>query len=178
MTAALEGREWSAARRGRTLPPGKTRYPFYRRLGGPQGRSGRRKISSLPGFFLLFSFVYMDSFDIAEQVTLLTRIACSHKHVAWWSARRRYGYVWLVGAGDWVLVCSLGSALLATLTALPTSGAWAPPHVVCHSYIPVPSASEDTAVMNHLYRIIQGIRSRTVQPVVSRYTDWATRPTS
>ena len=22
-------------------PPGKTRYPFYRRLGGPQGRSGR-----------------------------------------------------------------------------------------------------------------------------------------
>jgi len=26
---------------GRTVPPGKTRYPFYRRLGGPQGRSGR-----------------------------------------------------------------------------------------------------------------------------------------
>ena len=24
-----------------TLPPGKTRYPLYRRLGGPQGRSGR-----------------------------------------------------------------------------------------------------------------------------------------
>ena len=23
------------------LPPGKTRYSFYRRLGGPQGRSGR-----------------------------------------------------------------------------------------------------------------------------------------
>jgi len=41
MTAALEGGEWSAARSGRTLPPGKTRYPFYSRLGGPQGRSGR-----------------------------------------------------------------------------------------------------------------------------------------
>jgi len=40
MTAALEG-EWSAASPGRTLPPGKIRYPFYRRLGGPQGRSGR-----------------------------------------------------------------------------------------------------------------------------------------
>jgi len=40
VTAALEGGEWSAARPGRTLPPGKTRYPFYRRLGGPQGRSG------------------------------------------------------------------------------------------------------------------------------------------
>ena len=41
MTAGLEGREWSAARPGRTLTPGKTRYPFYRRLGGPQGQSGR-----------------------------------------------------------------------------------------------------------------------------------------
>ena len=41
MTAALEGGEWSAGRPGRILPPGKTRYPFYRRLGGPQGRFGR-----------------------------------------------------------------------------------------------------------------------------------------
>ena len=30
----------SAPRPGRTLPHEKTRYPFYRRLGGPQGRSG------------------------------------------------------------------------------------------------------------------------------------------
>ena len=37
----LVGDEWSAARPGRTLPPGKTRYPFYRRLGGHQRRSGR-----------------------------------------------------------------------------------------------------------------------------------------
>ena len=41
MTAALEGREWAATRPDRTLPPGKTRYPFYSRLGGPQDRSGR-----------------------------------------------------------------------------------------------------------------------------------------
>ena len=34
MSAALEVDEWSAARPGRTLTPGKTRYPFYRRLGG------------------------------------------------------------------------------------------------------------------------------------------------
>ena len=40
MTAALGG-EWSAARPGHTLPPGRTWYPFYRRMGGPQGRSGR-----------------------------------------------------------------------------------------------------------------------------------------
>jgi hypothetical protein len=33
------------------LPPVKTRYPLYRRLGGPQGRPGRvRKISPPPEF--------------------------------------------------------------------------------------------------------------------------------
>jgi len=33
------------------LPPGKTRYPLYWRLGGPQGRSGWLwKMSPLPGF--------------------------------------------------------------------------------------------------------------------------------
>jgi hypothetical protein len=33
------------------LPPEMTRYPLYRTLGGPQGRSGRvRKISPPPGF--------------------------------------------------------------------------------------------------------------------------------
>ena len=33
------------------LPPGKTRYPLYRRLGAPQDRSGQvRKISPPPGF--------------------------------------------------------------------------------------------------------------------------------
>ena len=51
MTAALEGGEGSASRPGRSLPPGKTQYPLYRRLGGPQGRSGQvRKISPPPGF--------------------------------------------------------------------------------------------------------------------------------
>ena len=43
ITVALEVGEWSAARSDRTLPPWKTRYPFYRRLGGPQDRSGRAK---------------------------------------------------------------------------------------------------------------------------------------
>ena len=46
MTTALEGGEGSASRPGRYLPLGKTLYPLYRRLGGPQGRSGQvRKIS-------------------------------------------------------------------------------------------------------------------------------------
>ena len=44
------GGEGSASRPGRSLPPVKTRYPLYRRLGGPQGRSGEvRKISPPTG---------------------------------------------------------------------------------------------------------------------------------
>ena len=35
-------RRWSVSSTPRPhFTPGKTRYPFYRRLGGPQGRSGR-----------------------------------------------------------------------------------------------------------------------------------------
>jgi len=49
MTAALGGGEWSAARPGRTLPPGNNRYQFYRRLDGPQGRSGRAENLVLTG---------------------------------------------------------------------------------------------------------------------------------
>ena len=43
--------EVSASCSGRSLPPGKTRYPLYRKMDGPQGRSGQvRKISFLLGF--------------------------------------------------------------------------------------------------------------------------------
>ena len=42
--------EGSASRPGRSLPRGESRYPLYRRLGGPQGRSGQvRKISHPTG---------------------------------------------------------------------------------------------------------------------------------
>jgi len=42
--------ERSVSCAGRSLPPGNTRYPLYRRLGWPQGRSGQvRKISPLLG---------------------------------------------------------------------------------------------------------------------------------
>jgi hypothetical protein len=43
LTSALDWGEWSASRPGRALPRGKDpRYPLYRRLGGPQSRSGHR----------------------------------------------------------------------------------------------------------------------------------------
>jgi hypothetical protein len=51
MTTALKGDEGSASRPGHSLPLGKTRYPLYRMVGGPQGRSGQlRKISPPPRF--------------------------------------------------------------------------------------------------------------------------------
>ena len=50
MITALEGGEWSASRSGRTLSPGKTRYPLHRRLVGPQGWSGRAENLATPGF--------------------------------------------------------------------------------------------------------------------------------
>jgi len=51
MTTALEGGEGSASRPSRSLLPGKTRYPLYRRLGGPQGRSGEVRKTSPPSGF-------------------------------------------------------------------------------------------------------------------------------
>jgi len=48
LTSALD---WLGGQRHApaALPPGKTQYPLYRRLSGPQERSGRaRKISPLP----------------------------------------------------------------------------------------------------------------------------------
>jgi len=50
LTTTLERGEWSASHPGRSLPPRKTRYPLYRRLGGPQSRSRQvRKISPPTG---------------------------------------------------------------------------------------------------------------------------------
>ena len=41
MTAALEGVSGQQRAPAAIYPPKKTRYPFYRRLDGSQGRSGR-----------------------------------------------------------------------------------------------------------------------------------------
>ena len=50
LTSALDGGGWSMSPPA-GLPPGKTRYPLYRGLGGPQGQSGQVwKISPPPGF--------------------------------------------------------------------------------------------------------------------------------
>jgi hypothetical protein len=51
LTSALDEGGCSSPRPGRFTPGKQTRYPLYRGLGGPQGRSGRvLKISPPPGF--------------------------------------------------------------------------------------------------------------------------------
>ena len=78
MTAALEGGEWSTAGPGRTLPPGKIRYPLYRRLAGPQGRSGRAENLAPPVFD-------PQTFQLLVSPTELPgpriRYVCLYKHV-------------------------------------------------------------------------------------------------
>jgi len=50
LTSTLDGGGWSATEPGCFTPRKETRYPFYRRLGEPQVRSGRvRKISPPTG---------------------------------------------------------------------------------------------------------------------------------
>jgi len=70
--------EWSAARPGRTLPPGKTRYPFYRRLGGTQGRSGRAENLVPTGiFFSSSSYMRVEfgfSFTMAIQIPVTAKV--------------------------------------------------------------------------------------------------------
>jgi hypothetical protein len=51
LTSVLHEGGWSTPRPGRFTPGKEVRYPLYRWLGGPQGRSGRaRKFSPPPGF--------------------------------------------------------------------------------------------------------------------------------
>jgi len=51
LNPALDEGRWSVPCLGSFTPPGRTRYPWYRSLGGPQGRHGQtRKIFPPPGF--------------------------------------------------------------------------------------------------------------------------------
>jgi len=85
MTAALEGGEWSAARPGRNLTPGKTRYPLYRRLVGPPGlvwTSGKSRPhrDSIPNrqpvvsrYIKIKENIYLHS-DCVQQIRVISEI--------------------------------------------------------------------------------------------------------
>ena len=47
LTSALDVAGWLTSRPGHFNPGNKTRYPLYRKVGGPQGRSGRGEKSRL-----------------------------------------------------------------------------------------------------------------------------------
>ena len=77
------------------LPRGETRYPLYRRLRGPQGRSGRiRKISLSPGFDLrTIQPVTSCSTDYATP----TNIESDRIVILKWSLRKRPLVTWVNG---------------------------------------------------------------------------------
>ena len=91
------------------LPPGKTRYPLYRRLGGPQGRSGRvRKISPPPGF---------DPRTVQPVASRYTDWCTVHKTLNWWdvncnSSPRRRCFSFIVPLDAFTRVhCTEGSCI-------------------------------------------------------------------
>ena len=84
MTTALEGGEWSVARPGRYLPPGKTRYPFYRMLNGPQGRSGRAENFAPPVFL---TALYLVVIRVQEAHRQLLFMALEVDSCLWCSER-------------------------------------------------------------------------------------------
>jgi len=95
LTTALEGSEGAAPRPDRSLPPGKTRYPLYRRLGGPQGRSGQvRKISPPPGFDPRSHSLYRLRYPAHNSNIALYLFICS-KESEWAHYRSRY-HRWLI----------------------------------------------------------------------------------
>jgi len=80
MTAALERGERSAARPGRTLPPGKTRYPFYRRLGGHQGRSERAENLVLTGIrYRTVQSVAQSLYRLSYRAHIYTRLESKYE---------------------------------------------------------------------------------------------------
>jgi hypothetical protein len=98
MTTALEGGEGSASRPGGSLTPGKTRYPLYRRQGGPQGRSTGAETLASTG---------IQSPDRPARSQSLYRL--SYPAVIW--IKREQKCLWNEGKGvkrDWVFNVRLG----------------------------------------------------------------------
>jgi len=148
MIAALEGSEQSAARPDRTLPPGKTRYPFYRRLGVyPRAGLDGRKISSHRDFFIVL--ICLHGFFLHNRARYLpTILACGHKT---WNMKRERVLVkrW----GRWM---PLG---LFSQVGAP-SYSYHPVH-----FLDLGTTSCGLPLYITLRHCSHGIRSRTVQPV-------------
>ena len=97
MTEALEGDEWSAARPDGTLPPGKTQYPFYKRLGGPEEWSGwaetlvptgirSRTLQPVVGRYTDWPTRPINDY-IFVKYCVFWKCTWVYSHVCWWSTR-------------------------------------------------------------------------------------------
>ena len=95
------------------LPPAKTRYPLYRSLGGPQGRSGLvRKISPAPGFDPRIDQPVASrctDWAIAAPLLLTIPVINASKKRSFWSFRG-----WLHSIKSCVCVCVGGGGGLTT----------------------------------------------------------------
>jgi len=86
MTAELEEGEWSAARPGRTLPPGKTRYPLYRRLGGLQGRSGQAE-NLVPTDVYIYIYIYIYNLQRSQRLKSI-KLFRDGSHITWLNSEK------------------------------------------------------------------------------------------
>ena len=77
MTSALEGGEWSAARPGRTFPPGKDPVPILQEAGwapGPVWTGGKSRPHQ--DFFLLLLVSFIHACGAAAHSENMTKIRC------------------------------------------------------------------------------------------------------
>jgi hypothetical protein len=112
LTSALDG--VGGQRHAPTpLPPGKTRYPLDRRLGGPQGRSEQVwKISPPPGFDHRTVQLVASHYECLNQTSSLSKSHLVPRHVCYRNARRksdtvRHTISLSAGADSWacLLMC-------------------------------------------------------------------------
>ena len=107
MTAVLEGGEWSAAHAGRNLPLGKTRYPLYRKLSGPQGRYWRAENRTPPG---------LNPRTVQSVISRCTVWATRHTSWLDTATEQAYAYICLTLSYITYIVCFLNvSATFVTI---------------------------------------------------------------
>jgi len=152
---------------GPHFTPGNTRYPFYRRLSGPQGRSGRAE-NLVPTGIRSRTAQPIDSryTDWANRPTVnIVKVKCS---------RYRPGVAQGVGRDIALLFHDRGTRRGEWSAALPVCTL--PPGKTRYPFYR--SLGEPQGRSGMAENLVPtGIRSRTVQPVVSRYTDWANQST-
>jgi hypothetical protein len=149
--------EGSASRPGRFLPPGKTRYPLYRRLSGPQRRYGQmRKISPQPGF---------DPRTIQPVDSRYTD----------WATPPTRTMIQLILVQCSTLFLDFGTRWGERSSLRP--GCFLPPGKTRYPLYRRLGGPQRRSGQVRKISPPPGFDPRTIQPVASRYTDWATRPT-